>query len=288
MIVKQNHGLNKHELTQLIQLAEICQQHDNALPKMYWDLLKTHRSRPGNFLGYQQHVLIAYLSYFLFYDDAAHISALVHPDYRQQGIFSQLLQLVWTPLLEVGIKKVIFSFPQKNDVTRKCLLALNAKFLYFEYLMERISAMPESVTENNLVLQLADKNNLELMAMLDVAAFNSDYSTMLQRFQKTIDDLDRQVWLVYLQQQCIGKAHVHFNPDEQSAVIHDVGILPSEQKKGYGTVLLKLVINRLIQAGYTKIRLEVIANNQAAIRVYERCQFMVREVYEYRGVALIK
>lgn len=281
--IKQNDHLTEHELNDLFNLNEACCNHDGTTPKVYWDIVKQKREIAGNFLCYRETILIGYLSFFLFDEDAVHVSAIVHPNHRRQKIFLRLLQTACTEIIKFNINKIKFSFPVKNEMARICLASLSGKFLYFEYFMERISPLTEIIKTNVLSIKQANDSNVELMARLDSICFKSDYDIMLQRFKNTITESNRQTWLAYLGNECIGKAHVDFDKDK--AFIHDVCIIPAEQKNGYGTILLKFIVNRLINFDNChQMNLEVAAENESALQLYKKCGFQVTDTYEYWDV----
>ena len=53
----------------------------------------------------------------------------------------------------------------------------------------------------------------------------------------------------------------------------DFAVRPYNQRKGYGSVLLGILVDELIQSGFRVITLEVRQSNQAAVRLYERSGF---------------
>lgn len=285
ILVKQSVFLTAEEREQLKLLAEACYKQDNHAIKIYWDILKNKRDIPGNFLCYDEgHQLIGYLSFFLFDDDAVTVSALVHPGYRRQKIFSSLLHRAYPEIKRLSVHKIIFSFPQKNEMAKKCLSVLGASFLSMEYRMDRFLSQPELVYDNKLKIRKANQTDLDLAARIDVSCFNSEYQVMFQRFQNTIMNSDREIWLAYLDKNCIGKAHIYF--DQEGAFIHDVGIIPSHQNKGFGTDLLKFIVNDLINRQQYQMYLEVITTNESALHLYTRCHFNITHVYENWGVNL--
>lgn len=278
--IKQNDHLTEHELNELRNLNSVCCNHDGAASKVYWDIIKHKREIAGNFLCYRENILMGYLSFFLFDEDAVHVSAMVHPDHRRKKVFLNLLHVACTEIVKFNINKIKFSFPIKNKMAQMCLVALSGKFLYFEYMMERISPLTETIESNVLSIKQANKSDVELMASLDSICFKSDYEVMFQRFKNTINEPNRQTWLAYLGDECIGKAHIDFDKDK--AFIHDVCIIPAKQKNGHGTILLKAVINRLINFDNChQMNLEVAAENESALHLYKKCGFQIIDTYEY-------
>ena len=62
-------------------------------------------------------------------------------------------------------------------------------------------------------------------------------------------------------------------------------ILPKWCKNGYATYLLEWIINSLQQQSVKRLFLEVRENNEAAIRLYDKCSFKIigRRTGYYRG-----
>ncbi len=68
--------------------------------------------------------------------------------------------------------------------------------------------------------------------------------------------------------------------------IQNVGVVPEHRGRGLGTVLLFRALRGFRQAGLTRVFLEVTADNQGAIRLYERMGFaVVKTVFKAAEVA---
>ena len=64
--------------------------------------------------------------------------------------------------------------------------------------------------------------------------------------------------------------NAHFN----SGYINGIGVIPSEQGKGYGELLLRWAIAHSAGLGYRRIELNVDAGNESgALRLYEKTGF---------------
>jgi N-acetylglutamate synthase-like GNAT family acetyltransferase len=294
MKIIHNNSLSQKIKNELIELISVCKNIDGTESKIYWDILNTQRSISGNFFYYNNKKLIGYLSFFLFEENAAHISALVHPDYRRQGVFLRLLHAASIEMQKIFIKKIIFPIPKQNEMAKSAVKFLSGNFLYDEYQMVRegVNLEEDNLLENNKLLEnnnlscqralswhLATLKDLELIAEIDSICFNSDYALVLKRFEDTIIDANRQIWLLNLEDKIIGKCHVHF--DEKGAYLHNICILPDYQNSGYGKIFLKLIINQLIQSNHDYLYLDVIAHQIAAKHIYEKCHFKVTQVTEY-------
>ena len=151
--------------------------------------------------------------------------------------------------------------------------------------MARVGSFYEKIEDTrNSSLKKADLSDLPFISEMDTICFNTDYTVMLNRFQETIYDPDRQIWLLHLEHQVIGKCHLEF--DEKGVYIHNFCILPTHQKLGYGTIFLKLMINQLMDAHYDYLYLDLIAEKASALHIYQHCHFMVVHTDEYQVVLI--
>lgn len=282
---KQSSELSAHELADLTALVQTCKLSDGREAYLYWDIIKNKREVPGNFLCYDQDKLLAYFGFFLLDEDAVHINALVHPDVRRQGIFTELFNIACVEIKKLNIKKLIFIYSQQEAVIRWYLSERNGVILYNEYRMDRQSDEIEPLNDSSLNYRLATPADVLLLAKLDTDCFSSEYTVMLQRFKQTILEPTRRVWLAYLGDQCIGKAHAILTNSQ--GYIHDVCIIPSYQHKGYGTELLKHTINQLISDDECHaMYLEVTTTNESALHIYQKCGFKITSVTEYTQVVI--
>ena len=91
------------------------------------------------------------------------------------------------------------------------------------------------------------------------------------------------------------RKRVHFSPEQKEKMAREpqvglvvIGVDPSYQGKGYGSVLLKEFERRAVDVyGIRKLQLSVLANNAQAIRAYERNGW-VRHRQQGKSLSMIK
>src|SRR5881275_2227586 len=87
----EHRGLDTSELSEIKQLAQLCNQHDGLDLKLNWNILRDRPSDQLNdFLYYADGQLVGFLALFSFNSLEGEISGMVHPTYRRRGIFSAL------------------------------------------------------------------------------------------------------------------------------------------------------------------------------------------------------
>ncbi len=276
-ITKADH-IDELRFKQLRQLAQACEAFDHALPYMYWEIIARQRIIPCNLFCYDQDRLVAYMTFFHFEKGCLHILAIVHPEFRQQGVFKNMLREAMTEMLMLSPTRTTFSFPASQQAAANLVRGIGAVFSHVEYRMDRKYTGDEVLDDHRLTFAKATADDVMHVAKLDELVFQGDYPAMVERFKVTMQEKNREVWLAYLNGECIGKAHLLF--DEDVICIHDIAITPLEQKKGYGLALLKWTVNYLIKTHPKKIYLEVEALNKSALKLYERCHFEMTREYE--------
>lgn len=294
----QNFQLKENQLVQVKNLFEICETHDKTTPKIYWSLLSEDRPQGENFLLYfnpdntthetNESVLVGYLSFFFFDEEGAEISVLIHPEYRNRGVFRELLKIACKDIVKFSkSNKATFLLPNKeNKEIKRDLKSLNAKFSHFEYNLERISQKLEVIPQTNLRIQQATKDDINLLANIHFECFQSDFDLMLARFTETISDSNREIWLCYRDNICLGKIHIRY--EENEAYIHDFCILPEYQNEGNGKILLQSIINHVIkEKKFTNIYTDFISADESGLNLYTNCHFKIKNTNKSWSMRII-
>lgn len=104
--------LTAHEVTMIKQLAEVCEQYEQLHMRIDTMMLKCRSGNAINdFLYYEDDLLVGYLAL----DDRSfpqdELVGMVHPDYRQRGIFRALLDAA----IEVGRARNVQQFVLVNE-----------------------------------------------------------------------------------------------------------------------------------------------------------------------------
>lgn len=282
--IVQNFQLSAQELEDFKNLVHDCEVFDKKKPKIYWEFLQIKRKYPANFLVYLKHdneqMLVGYFSYFLFEHDQTELLAFVHPQYRRLGIFDHVFQILSKILKNFGIKHYFFVIPDTNQMAKQCAKMLGGTFSYYEYHMERMITTHENIPDNDLVIRQANQHDISCIATIEQSCFHTHYDVAVQRFKEILTYPNREIWVCYDNDICLGNAHITF--EDTTASVHNIGVLPEYRNLGYATVLLKTVINHLISTNkVNKVALDVSSENSNALSIYKKCGFSVTDIYEY-------
>lgn len=269
------------EVTEALdELIAECKRKDGDIPKMYWTVLAQTRDYPAIICKYEDNKLVGFLCYFFFSLKEVELTVLIHPEHRRKGIFTEMFQYVKDKVEPYGIRNFLFSFPNGNKDSAAFVKKLGAEFHHKEFVMTRKIKKPEKIPGNaKTALIKASLDDIPTLATIDNAAFNTDYLHIVQRFMEVLPEPNRQAWFIMVGESPVGKIHVRF--DEGKVYIHDIGVVPEYQRKGYGTQAVRQMVNHLLTEGHQHLYLDVEAVNDKAIKVYKRCRFVLTRSDEF-------
>lgn len=281
MIVN-THQLNEPQIKALTRLKAQCKQVDGSVPNVYPHILVQARSFPVNVLYYEHDELIGFLSVFFFYDHAVEVGVLIHPAARRRGIASHLIQSILPTVESNQINNLIFSSPY--HVHDHWLKQLGMSYLHSEYYMERDDLNPLLDYNQTLSFREANVKDILILSALDEACFPNKNTSSAERFQQMFNDRNYQIFLVYQNNQPIGKAHMRW--ERHGVTLSDIVILPALQGKGLGTALIAHCVNYALSEGKPHVSLDVETHNQRALNLYTRLGFMVQNACDYWTIGI--
>lgn len=144
---------------------------------------------------------------------------------------------------------------------------------------------PLSDKDRNNVLEILTDNEVKKTYMIPDFETEEQVDNMFQRFQVLSLADNYYMAGVYLNDGLIGWINEVARENgkmELGYVIH-----PKHQNKGYATEMLKVMIEKLFQDGFSEIITGAFEENVASIRVMEKCgmeRLNQTDEIEYRGV----
>ncbi len=243
--------------------------------------------------------LIGYLSVFLPEESTAELNVLIHPDYRRQGIFTELLKRAKATLSAIGTKEFIFVCEPSSSDAIAAMLAMNAKKRSSEYQMILESSAHISSSFRNITpainssetskdkrnqtlhgtpgkLLEAAPNDLLLLGRMNALFFetseemgelfaeDSYYTPGITVYKYVITDEHKKT---------VPIGTVCFCEEAHSGNIFGLGILPEYRGHGYGKDLLQALLARI--PADKKIYLQVSSRNAAAFQLYQKTGFKI-------------
>ena len=126
------------------------------------------------------------------------------------------------------------------------------------------------------MIQLVEKHTLHLAAEIHAISWRASHRSFCSAEFIALHTTERQIgylkgrmesgadiYLLFVSGKGVGVVSV------QDSLIGDLYVLPEEQRKGYGTMLLRFAVGKCTEVP----TLWVLDNNWSAIRLYERAGF---------------
>lgn len=240
------------QLRDIQNLVSICRQRDGISLSCPLD----SDDPVQHFLLYGKARLLSVLSVLPYDEETAECTAFTHPDLRRRGYFS----LLFTRALEVCtyLEECDILFPASDSCpdTLATLHALEAELCGEELQMELFFSQA---------------------AMFDISP---DFSL---RSYNTNEEL-LQKWKLYQNTSSdtrqLGSCQTSF-VSETCVCLHHVEILPQFRSRGYGNVLMQLLIREFAESGLERMILQVAGDNEPAIALYKKQGFRITETLSY-------
>jgi len=197
---------------------------------------------------------------------------MVHPDFRRQGIFTELFNEVKKECRRREFKSVLLLADRRAASGKEFILKSGAKYKTSEYQMKNESLQQNS-GPTEISLKPASREDLPEVRRQDKLYFGSG-----ELFEDEISE-NFVTYIIWREGEIIGKIKVDYTED--MPYIGGFGILPEHRGKGYGRQALSMTLGIINQRGYTKAQLEVECANERALNLYISCGFIETSVMDY-------
>jgi HAD superfamily hydrolase (TIGR01509 family) len=231
-------------------------------------------------LCYRGNQLIGLLSWFATEGDYAQINAMVHPDYRREGVFRSLVQRAKEDIAPLAVHRLSYRVPSRSQAGLRAAQAIGADYDRSEYSMSYAhteSGREAAPAELRLLPSLPE--DLEFMVSCSARAFGDSEDATREYFLQT-NEPERITYIAWAGNQRIGLIRVNY-VNEATAFIHNFCILPACQGQGYGGKVLRQTVDLLLQKNYSSIRLGVVTENERALTLYLNAGFKINFEYKY-------
>ncbi|MEM7345121.1 MAG: GNAT family N-acetyltransferase [Chloroflexota bacterium] len=283
--VKASLGLNQQQLANIRQLETACNQFENLRMKLNWNTL---HDRPVNkindFFCYNDDQVIGYLALFAFNNKEVEISGMVHPWYRQQGAFRQLLKSALVEIQTRRIPNLLFICERASESGQATLSNIGAAYSFSEYKMA-LNHQASWPTFDLLGVQLhpAQPEHINFLAELDSTCFNISFEQTKAWLVKRMLDANRTIWLAKVAGEYVGKIQISLGSEIS---IHAFCVVPEKRGQGVGKAILQQIVTELKLNHPTKqVVLEVESANEKALQLYKHFGFEISTTYDYYQLA---
>lgn len=298
-----------HEDYDLInKLQEQCSDEDKTALKLELDYKrgltlengKNSSSRNMNeFMFFAGKQLIGYVGICSFGNVGAplEMNGMVHPEYRRQGVFSKLSELVIAEWRGRNSSTMLLLSDRKSISGQSFIKGTGAQYKHSEYEMYLQKSNEESLQRQlcgvtfrkatnadarEIMRQNAIYFNDEFQKLIDTEKDNKSDSAFAEAENILPEEEEKRGMITYLAEkdhQIIGKVNLQLTSN--IGAIYGLGVLPEHRGKGFGRTILMMAIEKLIKENANEIMLQVVIENSNALNLYKSCGFVERATMDY-------
>ncbi|MFC3928592.1 GNAT family N-acetyltransferase [Streptococcus caprae] len=276
--------LSSEQIQSVKTLVSVCQAYDGTARDPYLSSnLNFDPDMPAFFLVNEEETLVGFLAVYAD-DDEAELAVFVHPAYRRQGLAKQLYVAFQEQTASYPIASVTFwterAFLDKHpDLPGNFGLIENPDTDTWlvrnrePYVLDK---------REDVVFKLADEAMLSAIATFQSQAFESDYDVALRYATEALADEEHLLYCLSLNDDVIASCTVNISSDYN--YLYGLAVLPLHQGKGYGSYLVKCVVNDLLGRNNWPFQIAVEDDNSGAKRLYEKIGFVYQTQIIYLDV----
>ncbi len=297
--LKTNLDQNDYELIHMLEIQ--CARNDQITLKLELDYkLSDAQNRTADtlisdineFMYFNGEELIGYMGICSFggITQPLEITGMVHPEYRRQGIFSKLMELVVAECRKRNAEGILALCDKKSISGQGFLKKISAvyKFSEFEmYLNHKSYETLEKQQPSGITFRKAVNADASEITRQNMVYFGDDSE------EENEDSEDRGILLpeeeekrgmtIYIaekEDRIIGKVNLQMS-DGGTGGIYGLGVLPEFRGNGFGRAILTFGVEKLKDAKATEVMLQVAAENGTALNLYKSCGFQETSVMDY-------
>lgn len=257
---------------QLKTLEQTCNTFDNIKLKLNWEMLH-ERTGEGifDFLYVDQGELVGFLGLYSFNKKEVEVSGMVHPSFRRQGIFSQLVQEAIKSCKGRPWREFIFICPGNSASAKAFIEQTGAAYSFSEHYMEREEILSEPGL-SPIQVRKASEQDMDILIQLSQDGFDMTYEDAADYLKRRFASNNDLTLIAKLEETPVGQLGLMTKDDE--SFIFGFCVAPSLRGRGYGRAILKQTIYYAQQVlGTSKVALEVAVDNERALLLYQSCGF---------------
>lgn len=285
------HILTVREINELEQLVALCSARDHLLIPLDYNLLdRPNLPTDDLFLYYRADQLVGCLLLDRYHSNIKEVTGVVHPDFRCQGIFRELLAAARSECLSRGISRLLFVCETASASGQAFIQAVGAGREFAEHRMLLQAFQPRFQYDDHLVFREASHDDRDELALVLEADFDDNREQALQHVLHAFERPNQRIYLATYgggEVTCgepVGTVRCEEMPQEIG--IYGFFVRPPYRGRGHGRQIMEETIATIRETSQKTIMLEVDTNNFTAFNLYRSLGFVVDRTYEYYGLAL--
>ncbi len=250
----------------------------------------------NEFMYFNGQQLIGYVGICNF-GDALEVNGMVHPLYRQQGVFTKLTDLVIAEWRRRNSGSLLLLTDRKSNSGQQFIKKIGAQYKLSEYemfLKDENIVVPQ-MSLGGITFRKANNADANEIVRQNAIYFNDENCSNTANDsetepEKTLptdmlilpEEEEKRGMTIYLaekNQQIIGKVNLQLN--SSIGGIYGLGVLPEHRRKGFGRAILMMAIEKLKEENASEVMLQVATENANALNLYKSCGFVTTSTMDY-------
>ena len=278
--------LTPDDLAAISRLIDVCNQHDGLRMRIGMEMLRERRGDEINdFLYYEDGQLLGYLEADSYGRKEKELVGMVHPDYRRQGIFTELFAIAKEEFQRRGVQKLILICEHKSESGQAFIATTGAELAYSEHEMWLGTFHERGRRTPGLHMRRADAQDID--TIVTFLATDSGNTEDVKTWVTELMGKPGQFWfyLATLNDKPLGTVRLDFM--EEVTGIYAFEVRLGYRGLGYGREMLEQLVHIAREASPKPIMLDVETNNTNAVGLYLSCGFEIKTTYDYYEINML-
>ncbi|MDO3413062.1 GNAT family N-acetyltransferase [Saccharibacillus sp. CPCC 101409] len=279
--------LNAKQLDDIKDLQRLCERTDGIQLKLNDELLKMdNRSELLNYFCHKNDKLVGFLALYGF-GSQFEVCGMVHPDYRRQGIFTNL----WNEAAASGAlndaESILLNAPRDSNAAARWLKTIRCRLSFSEHEMKwHEDEAQENRRESDISVSYRpfEPEDRGLIVRLYADGFDMSESDVLAMLDEENGTAAHTRRMIVHRGETVGTLVMNYDTAGQSGIFGLV-VDPSCRGQGIGRSMLKRIIRSEHERGQ-EIYIGVETQNENALHLYESCGFRSYAVQDYYKLQL--
>ncbi|MDK2867350.1 MAG: hypothetical protein PWP51_2129 [Clostridiales bacterium] len=229
------------------------------------------RGSYSEFLCYEGSQLVGYIGISNFGNSPIEVNGMVHPSYRRKKIFSTLFQLVVLSWHQLENRGLLLLTDRMSPGGQAFVETHNGVYSHteFEMILKRFEV--DDLLQGTVMLRKATDRDATEIAYQNSLYFCCDFDETQMIMPETEEAKGIRTYLAEYQHKVIGKVSIEV--DRNIGGIYGLGVLPTYRGRSFSRIILQKAIRMLNDDHVSQIKLQVEANNEKALGLYQSVGF---------------
>jgi len=294
--IKLKENINKEDYEVINKLQQECIDKVALKLELDYKLASSNESskitnNTNEFMYFDGEKLIGYIGIGSFggFNTPIEVNGMVHPDYRKQGVFKKLSELVIDEWKRRNSSSMLLLSDRTSKEGQGFIKNLGAIYNHTEYEMyfRQEGSSETSKGLSNLTFRKANNEDAYELAKQDAIYFGEEVPEENDKEKMILPEEEEKkgirTYLAEKDNEIIGKVRLELT---DKGGIYGLGVLPKHRRKGYAREMLKFAVNTLLEDGAKEVMLQVDSENPNALNLYKSCGFVETSVMDYYEMKL--